>query len=114
MPRLLTDSEIESGLKTLKGWKRDGSFIRKAFEFESFMDGVAFINKVALVAEKAEHHPDINVRYTTIILSVQTHSEGGVTAWDIGLARSIEWALAGASGKKRQRHKPTRKTNINH
>ena len=53
------------------------------------MDGVSFVNKVARIAEQQEHHPDIKVRYTTITISVQTHSEGGVTNWDIGLARAI-------------------------
>jgi len=54
------------------------------------MDGISFLNQVARVAERQEHHPDIKVRYTTITLSVQTHSEGGVTDWDIGLAKAID------------------------
>ena len=90
VPRLLRDSEIRSRLKHLEGWKHEGEFITKTFEFERFMDGISFINAVAKVAEEQEHHPDIHVRYTTITLSVQTHSEGGVTAWDLGLAKAIE------------------------
>jgi len=62
------------------------------------MGGISFIGKVARVAEKEEHHPDIHVRYTTITLSVQTHSEGGVTEWDLGLAGAIEKMLR-KSGK---------------
>jgi 4a-hydroxytetrahydrobiopterin dehydratase len=88
--KLLTDSEIASRLKPLKGWKHQGKFITKEFEFEQFMDGIAFLNKVAEIAEKEEHHPDIHVRYTTITLSLQTHSEGGVTGWDVELAEAIE------------------------
>ena len=90
MPRLLRDSEIRSRLERLKGWKHEGEFITKTFQFERFMDGISFINSVAKVAEKQEHHPDIHVRYTTITLSVQTHSEGGVTEWDLELAEAID------------------------
>jgi 4a-hydroxytetrahydrobiopterin dehydratase len=93
VPKLLSDSEIASELRNLPGWKRDGEFITKTLEFNDFMDGIAFINRVAKVAEKEEHHPDIHIRYTTITLSIQTHSEGGVTKWDIGLARAIEKLL---------------------
>jgi 4a-hydroxytetrahydrobiopterin dehydratase len=90
VPKLLGDSEIKKRLKTLKGWKQDGKFISKSFEFENFMEGIAFVSKVAKVAEKEEHHPDIHIRYTTVTLSVQTHSEGGVTEWDLELAGAIE------------------------
>ena len=90
MPELLTGAEIRERLKELKGWKQEGKFITKTFEFENFMDGIAFIGRVARVAEKEEHHPDIHVRYTTVKLSVQTHSEGGVTEWDLDLAEAIE------------------------
>ena len=95
MPRLLSDAEIAVRLKGLKGWKHQGDFISKEFEFEGFMEGVDFINRVAVIAEKEEHHPDIHVRYTTITLSLQTHSEGGVTKWDLDLAESIEKMLKG-------------------
>ena len=93
MPRLLSRSEVSTRLKSLKGWKHDGAFIVKTFEFPTFMKGIAFIRRVASVAEKEGHHPDIHVRYTAITLSVQTHSEGGVTEWDFELATSIEKML---------------------
>ena len=90
MPRLLTAREIDEELRRLKGWKWQGHFITKAFVFDEFMDGISFLNQVARIAEKQEHHPDIKIRYTSIKLSLQTHSEGGVTNWDIGLARAID------------------------
>jgi len=93
MPPLLKDSEIRSRLKHLKGWKHEGEFIAKTFKFEHFMDGISFINSVAKVAEEQEHHPDIHVRYTSVTLSIQTHSEGGVTKWDIELAEAVEAML---------------------
>lgn len=90
MPRLLADAEVKKKLKVLDGWRREGSFIVKTFEFGSFMQGIRFINRVAKVAEEQEHHPDISVRYTQITLALQTHSEGGVTVWDIQLAKAID------------------------
>ncbi len=93
VPRLLSDAEIAARLKALKGWKQEGKFIVKVFEFKEFMDAIGFVNRVAGVAEKEEHHPDMHVRFTTVTLSVQTHSEGGVTEWDLELAGAIEKAL---------------------
>ena len=113
MPPLLTGSEISARLKTLEGWKREGKFITKVFQFPNFMQGIAFVGRVAAIAEKEEHHPDIHVRYTTVTLSIQTHSEGGVTEWDVGLAEAIEKDLAKRRRNGRQRAVPF-KTNINH
>jgi len=90
VPRLLTDTEIRSRLKEMNGWIHEGKFITKTFEFGHFMDAIAFVNEVAETAEREEHHPDMNIRYTTVKLSVQTHSKGGVTEWDIGLAKAID------------------------
>lgn len=93
MPRLLSDSEISNRLKKLKGWKHEGNFVTKSFEFRNFIDGIRFVESVAKTAEKEEHHPDIHVRYKTVTLSVQTHSEGGVTEWDLKLVEAIERVL---------------------
>jgi len=90
MPRLLSDGEMSSQLKKTKSWKKEGKFITKTFEFGHFMDAIAFVNEVAEAAERKEHHPDINIRYTTVKLSIQTHSRGGITEWDFDLARAID------------------------
>jgi len=90
---LLSDGQISLRLRSLKGWKREGAFITKAFEFSDFMNGIAFVDRVARVAEKEQHHPDIHIRYTTVTLSVQTHSEGGITEWDLELAGAVEKML---------------------
>ncbi|MDG7007475.1 MAG: 4a-hydroxytetrahydrobiopterin dehydratase [Nitrososphaerota archaeon] len=100
VPRLLSDPEISTRLRPLKGWRHKGAFIEKTFEFTTFMEGIAFIGKVARVAETEEHHPDIHVRYTAVTLSVQTHSEGGVTEWDLELAEAIEKMLTGRAKTK--------------
>ena len=90
MPRLLRANEVRKKLDRLNGWKYQGRFITKTFVFEEFMDGISFLNRVAKVAESQQHHPDIRIRYTSVKLSIQTHSEGGVTNWDIGLAKAID------------------------
>jgi len=90
MPKVLTRAEARKRLDGLDGWNLDGDFLTKSFEFAEFMGGIRFIEKVAKVAEKQEHHPDIQVRYTSVTLSLQTHSEGGVTDWDFDLARAID------------------------
>jgi 4a-hydroxytetrahydrobiopterin dehydratase len=90
VPKLLSEAEIRLRLKKLKGWRMEGKYITRTFEFDHFMDAIAFVNEVAEAAERKEHHPDINIRYTTVKLSIQTHSEGGVTEWDIDLAKAID------------------------
>ena len=90
MPALLSEAEIRRRIRSVDGWRLKGRFITKTYEFESFMEGMAFIGKVARVAQEQDHHPDMAVRYTTVTLSIQTHSEGGITARDFRLARAID------------------------
>jgi 4a-hydroxytetrahydrobiopterin dehydratase len=86
----LKAAQVDEKIRTLEGWKRKGDFITKKFEFEKFMDGIRFVNDIAAIAEKLDHHPDIHIRWTTIRLEIQTHDEGGVTSLDIKLATEIE------------------------
>lgn len=90
MPRPLTAREIKEELDGLSGWSHRGHFITKTFQFEDFLEGMAFLRRVAREAERRQHHPDIRIRYARVTLSLQTHSEGGVTRRDIALARAIE------------------------
>ena len=99
MPRLLKNYEIRKQLHNLRGWTHRGRFIVKSYHFRDFVEGMRFVNAVAKIAESYQHHPDIKVRYSTVTLSIQTHSEGGVTAWDVGLAKRIE-GTASQSRKK--------------
>ena len=82
----------------MPGWRREGGFIAKDFKFRTFLAGIRFVDAVALVAEAMEHHPDIHVVWTTVTLKIQTHDEGGITKWDVGLAKEIEKHLP--RGKK--------------
>jgi 4a-hydroxytetrahydrobiopterin dehydratase len=90
MPKLLTREEVAGRLAGLHGWSYEDGFIVKQFEFRRFLDGIRFVHRVAALAEEHEHHPDIHLRYTAVKLSLQTHSEGGVTRWDFDLAVAID------------------------
>ena len=92
MSRRLSDDEVEEGLNKLPGWRKEGAFIVQEFEFDEFMDGIAFVNRVAEVAEGMDHHPDVHIRYPKVTLLIQTHSEGGLTEKDLKLAGRIEKA----------------------
>lgn len=89
----LTHDEITAKIKTLAGWQFKDNAISKKFQFKSFMDGIHFIGKVAAMAEKADHHPDILVNYKRITFTCSTHDAGGVTEKDFALATEIERAF---------------------
>jgi 4a-hydroxytetrahydrobiopterin dehydratase len=95
VPRLLADEEVDRRLKKLPDWKREGKFLARTYEFKTFRLGIRFINSVAKVADELDHHPDIAVRYTTVKLSIQTHSAGGLTSRDFRLVSAIERATSG-------------------
>jgi 4a-hydroxytetrahydrobiopterin dehydratase len=86
----LTAKETGKALEALKGWQLKGGAIRKTFDLKDFVHAMGFVNAVALLAEKANHHPDIDIRWNTVTLVLSTHSEGGLTKKDIALARLIE------------------------
>ena len=93
MPTLSAD-QITDKLKSLPGWEYKGNALMKLFRFKEFMDGIEFINRVAEIAEAADHHPDITINYTRITFSCSTHSDGGVTEKDFKLAGNIEAAFS--------------------
>lgn len=86
----LSDIEIQSGLKALPGWERRGDAIGRQFKFGTFAEGIRFVNRVAERADAADHHPDIDIRYTTVTIALSTHSEGGVTRKDLAMAGQIQ------------------------
>jgi 4a-hydroxytetrahydrobiopterin dehydratase len=90
---LLEDSEIEERLSGLSGWERSGPAIRKQFEREDFVGSVDFAGKLVAPAEEMNHHPDLEISWATVTVTISTHSEGGLTAADFELASRID-ALA--------------------
>ena len=89
MPKL-TDAELTALLSEMEGWTSLGNAIHKEFGFPGFRGAIAFVNRVAERAESAGHHPDIEIHFNRVIVSLTTHDAGGVTAKDIELARAIE------------------------
>ncbi len=89
---LLSDSEIQEKLAGLEGWNRAGDEIVKEYDFDGFPEAVAFVQRVAERAESADHHPDIDIRYNKVKLTLSTHSEGGITEKDIQAAWSFDEA----------------------
>ena len=87
---LLSENEIKKALSSLKGWKREGEEIVKQYELKDFVHAMGFVNSVALLAEKANHHPDIDVRWNNVVLRLSTHSARGLTEKDFNLAKQIE------------------------
>ena len=86
----MPDSEIATTLTALDGWTREGDEIVKTYELPSFMDAITFVTRVAELAEGADHHPDIDIRYRTVRIALSTHSDGGITQKDFDLAGAIE------------------------
>ena len=89
MPQL-SDIEIQRSLGGLPGWTRKGDTLVKSYHFATFPAGIEFIRRVATVAEKMSHHPDIDIRYTKVSFALSTHDAGGITDKDLALARAIE------------------------
>jgi 4a-hydroxytetrahydrobiopterin dehydratase len=86
----LSDIEIQRELGTLTGWTRKGESLMKTFTFSTFMAGISFVDRVAVAAEKMDHHPDLDIRYTKIMVTLSTHSAGGITIHDMNLAREMD------------------------
>ena len=87
---VLTDAEIQQELTSLNGWQHNGTAIQRIFRFPDFKAAMQFVNKVAEAAEQANHHPDIDIRYTKIVCTLSTHSAGGITQKDLDMARQID------------------------
>ncbi len=87
---VLSEEEIRERLRSLKGWQLKGKEIHKVYTHKTFKDAINFVNKVADLAEKANHHPDFLIQYNRVTLMLSTHSKGGVTNSDIELANRIE------------------------
>jgi 4a-hydroxytetrahydrobiopterin dehydratase len=85
----LSEQEIQQGLKGLSGWQRQGNAIQRVFQFPDFLKAMEFVNKVARVAEQANHHPDITINYNQVTLALTSHDSGGVTERDVKMAGNI-------------------------
>ena len=94
MRQKLSDLEIQRALGGLAGWSRRGETLVKTYSFDKFTNGIAFVGRVAAVADQMDHHPDIDIRYTKVTMTLSTHDAGGITQADLKLAEKIEAASA--------------------
>jgi len=90
MAALLTAEEIERERETLPDWEVRGKAIVRVFRFKDFAGALKFVNQVGGLAETANHHPDIDIRWNQVRLELSTHSAGGLTGLDFSLARQIQ------------------------
>lgn len=91
----LSDIAIQRALGRLPGWSRRGDALVKTYQFPAFLDGIAFVGRVAQAAEAADHHPDLDIRYTRVVCTLSTHSAGGITQLDLDLAGTIDGLATG-------------------
>jgi len=97
MPKL-TDAELNTYLAEMEGWTFLANAIHRDFTFPGFRSAIAFVNRVAESAEGAGHHPDIEIHFNRVYLSLSTHDAGGVTEKDIALAAEIDMAAEPPAG----------------
>jgi 4a-hydroxytetrahydrobiopterin dehydratase len=89
----MDDGQVAQALESVPRWRRDGEALVRAVEAPSFLDGIDLVGVVARLAEAADHHPDIDIRWRTVTFVLSTHSEGGITEKDFALAREIDDAV---------------------
>ena len=99
MTKRLGDQEVAEWLPAHAGWERHGEEIRKQFERASFPDAIAFVVRIGFLAEAANHHPDLDIRWRKVVVALSTHDAGGLTALDLAMATSIDEAAATLPGE---------------
>ena len=94
----LTATQLKTSLASVPGWRKKGAAITRIFQFNDFVAAMQFVDSVAKAAEKAWHHPDIDIRWNQVTLALTTHDQGGLTEKDVALAALINKALGQALG----------------
>jgi 4a-hydroxytetrahydrobiopterin dehydratase len=86
----LTQIEIDKKIQAAKGWLQEGNALYKKFTLKTFPAAIEFVNRIARTAEKVGHHPDLDIRYNVVVVTLSTHSAGGITEKDFALAQQID------------------------
>ena len=89
----LTDAQAATRLAELPEWRIEEGILTRIFQFRDFVEALAFVNRVGVQAEKAAHHPDIDIRYNRVHLALVSHDAGGLTTKDFDLASEIDRAV---------------------
>jgi len=87
---LLSEDEVAAFIEAHPGWSWADNAVSRTFELSDFNGAMGFVTRVALAAEKANHHPDIDIRWNKVTLTLSTHSAGGLTGRDLDLADTID------------------------
>ena len=90
----LHNKQIKLHLQAVPNWSKRAQTILRTFKFEGFLNGVEFVNRIAKKAQKMNHHPDIDIRYDQVTLTLTTHDAGGITEKDFILARQCDGVYA--------------------
>jgi 4a-hydroxytetrahydrobiopterin dehydratase len=85
----LSESEVQSKLAQLPGWQLQDGKLQRTYKFPDFVEAMAFVKRLAFLAEEAGHHPDIDIRYNNVVLGLVTHDAGGITGSDVTMAAKI-------------------------
>ena len=96
---VLSDDEVDAAAADLNGWQRTDGALRRSVTFPAFLDGIEAVDRVAEHAEFTDHHPDIDIRWRTVTFTLVTHSEGGITARDVQMAREIDGIVSGLGSR---------------
>ena len=94
MASRLSPAEVQGWADARQGWKVRENAIRKRFAFASFRASIVFVNRIATLADEHDHHPDIDVRYDKVYLTLSTHDAGGITKKDLALAERIDFSTS--------------------
>ena len=86
----LTAKNVALELKAVPGWSKRAQTIFRTFEFKGFPNSITFVQRIARKAQKANHHPDIDIRFNRVTLKLTSHDEGGITEKDFSLARQCD------------------------
>ena len=90
---VFSPEEIQKNLADVPEWHLEDEAITRTFEFGDFREAMSFVNSVALLAERAGHHPDIDIRYNKVKLALSSHDAGGITESDFAVAKAIGGVL---------------------
>jgi 4a-hydroxytetrahydrobiopterin dehydratase len=92
--RKLTDQEVRDTLKSLPGWSIVKEKLHKEFTFKDFVQAFGFMSRVALVAEKMNHHPDWSNVYNRVVIDLTTHDVGGISSFDVEFASKADTLIS--------------------
>ena len=98
---VLTETQIEDALAKLEKWQREGNAIVRQYQFKDFPAAIHFVDQVAVAAESAWHHPDIDIRWNKVRLLLTTHDQGGLTEKDTQLATTFDEMAADLAADER-------------